>query len=465
MTTTTENIRGKVQNLTIKDENRPGGQGSNGKGHLRRVIITIVAVAVVAVALWGLPAVRALFDHTIDVKVVQAELTDGPMSRPVLVATGKIVADRLVRVSTKVSGQVDAMYVEQGDLVTEGQELAKIEDEHYAYTRDEAEARLARVRSNLLSTRADLASARANVLSAEASEASARADMTFAEAEFTRQKTLPDEATVEIEQVEAKARYEAAQAAVNGARAAVGMAKAAVDRAEANVAAGEAAVEESQAVLKQAQKRFDDTVVRAPIGGVILEKNAEIGDFVAAEGGIGGAANAQVVSVAEIDRLRVEVNISQLDIHRIRDDMPTIIIPEAYSDRRYTGYVMWIDPMADYSKATVQAKVRIKEPDEKLRIHGTARVEFFDRLPTTTNAAERGFWVPRSAIIDDDYADPHVYIVTGSQVRSVPVTLNGTIDGYVCILDSLSEDDRVVIDIPEQLRDGSTVRPIPYERP
>ena len=72
--------------------------------------------------------------------------------------------------------------------------------------------------------------------------------------------------------------------------------------------------------------------------------------------------------------LRVEVDISELDITRLHKNMPCRITPDAYKDRNYTGHIMWLDPGANYSKATVQVKVRIDNPDEFLRVEGSAKV-------------------------------------------------------------------------------------------
>src|SRR5690606_8225607 len=115
-----------------------------------------------------------------------------------------------------------------------------------------------------------------------------------------------------------------------------------------------AQVEQSQAALDWAEKVLRDCDVLAPIAGVVLERNVEVGDFVAAEGGLGANANAQFGTIADMTKLRVEVDISELDIARLRKGMRCRITPDAYKDRRYPGYIMWIDPGANYSKATVQ---------------------------------------------------------------------------------------------------------------
>ena len=112
----------------------------------------------------------------------------------------------------------------------------------------------------------------------------------------------------------------------------------------------------------------------APIAGVILERDVEVGDFVSAEGGRSAMANSQFASIADMTKLRVEVDVSELDIARLRTDLPCVVVPDAYKDRRYHGHVMWLDPGANYAKATVQVKVRIDDPDDYLRVEGAAQV-------------------------------------------------------------------------------------------
>ena len=109
---------------------------------------------------------------------------------------------------------------------------------------------------------------------------------------------------------------------------------------------------------------------------MVLETHVSAGDFVAVEGGRSGRANGLIVTVADVDHLRVEVDVSEQDIARIRPAMPCTIIPDAYPDRRYAGSVLRIDPSGNYSKGAVGVKVRIDKPDAFVRIGGSARVEF-----------------------------------------------------------------------------------------
>jgi len=268
-----------------------------------------------------------------EIQVLQIVARDQPEQTPVLTATGKIVSDHRVEVATKVSGQVVALYFEQGDRIERGQLLARIEDVAYRARRDEAAALLTK----------------------------ARAVLEFQKVSFDRVSKLHEQQQApDIEHAEARRK---------------------LDEAHAQVAAGEAA-------LAAMEKMLADCEVLAPIAGVVLERSVEVGDFVAAEGGRGAMANSQFAAIADMQKLRAEIDVSELDVNRLRADMPCTVIPDAYKDRKYTGHVMWIDPGANYAKATVQVKVRIDNPDDRLRVEGAAQVQFFnsERTPVKPSA-------------------------------------------------------------------------------
>ncbi|MCH7872543.1 MAG: efflux RND transporter periplasmic adaptor subunit [Planctomycetes bacterium] len=199
-----------------------------------------------------------------------------------LMAGGKIVSDHTVMVATKVSGQVVELWVEQGERVQRGQRLARIEDDEYRALRDMHSARLREAEAELTKSRHD----------------------------YKRTVGLRER------KVASDTEWVAAEAALGGA--------------EARVAA-------ARAGLTLADKRLSDCGVTSPIAGVVLETHVSAGDFVAVEGGRGGRANGLIVTVADVDHLRVEVDVSEQDIARIRPAMPCTIIPDAYPDRRYSG--------------------------------------------------------------------------------------------------------------------------------
>lgn len=338
------------------------------------------------------------------VRLMQVSVGSEPQAQPVLTATGKIVSDHRVAVATKVSGQIIALYFEQGDRVDKGQLLARVEDVLYRARQDEAAARLVRSTANLA----------------------------FQKVNFERVAGLvKSESAPDIEYADAKR---------------------ALDEAQATVAA-------DRATLDFTQKTLSDCEVTAPIAGVVLTRNVEVGDFVAAEGGRGANANAQFAIIADMSKLRVEVDISEMDIIRIRKDMPCTIIPDAYKNRQYRGYVMWLDPGANYSKATVQAKVRIEDPDDYLRVEGSAQVAFLAEPPREeASHAATAIWIPTSAcLVDASGKTGIVFLATKERLRRTTIHLGRRHANQLEVTGGLTAGQSIVVDGLDRLTDGQPV--------
>lgn len=407
-------IQTELRSLSIPKEQRPHA-GTPARRRSRRGGLAIALIVIGGAGLTGYgfrrslaPLARELASTAADAAAVRVLLVTETSSSepvPVLTATGKIVSDHRVVVATKVSGQVVALFFEQGDRVEQGRVLARIEDVLYRARRDEAAARLQRSQANLA----------------------------FQKTNHERVSGLiKSESAPDIEYADAKR---------------------ALEEAEAQVAA-------DRASLAFAEKTFHDCEVAAPISGVILTRNVEVGDFVAAEGGIGANANAQFATIADMTMLRVEVDISELDITRLRKEMPCQIVPDAYKDRRYNGYVMWIDPGANYSKATVQVKVRIEEPDEYLRVEGSAQVSFLSEKPSAATAGKGRptIWIPASAcLLDPSGKSGTVFVAAEGRLRKAPVQIGRRTDERIEVTSGLSAGQSIAADGLDKLSDGQRV--------
>ena len=144
-----------------------------------------------------------------------------------------------------------------------------------------------------------------------------------------------------------------------------------MERSDARVAA-------AQAALALTTHQLADCRIAAPFSGTVLERFVEVGDVVTPDAVPGSGIRTHLLTIADTARLRVDVDVAEQDIRRIRRGMQCTIVPDAYPDRRYTGHVLRIDPQGNYSKGTVGVKVRIERPDAFARIGGGARVEFLD---------------------------------------------------------------------------------------
>lgn len=369
--------------------------------------------------------------------------------------------------------------------------------------RTKAEAEVARAKALLATAEADIVKAAADVLRT-------RSEVDRAKADAHRYKVLSDNATAKLRDVEkfyvgnsgtpfelrdaradsdavtaqlrfaeaqvvtAQRQHEwtiAAKTAIEGglaaakstlaaAEAGLSAADHSIGKAKADVKVAEAAVAAAEAVRDQELKRVNDCRVLAPITGVVLERSANVGDYVTEGGGRGGIANSQFVTLADTDNLRVEVDVTEQDISKIGKGMPCTIIPDAFKDRRFSGHVMWIDPIGNYSKATVQVKVRInktREDDRHLRIEGAVKVEF--REPPKEGAKpasdKPSIYIPKSAVSPDG----RVQLVDAGKVRAVAIKTGGSAGAQVEVLDGLKRGDSIVRDYSADLKDGDVVRP------
>jgi len=443
--------RSELSRLTIEHRQRPGG--SRRGWVLLAGIVAMVLAASAGAAWWyyrttGTNIMAALAEQPQEVRLIRVARSDAG-SRPIaLVANGKIVSDFRVNVATKVSGQIVELRVEQGDTVEQGQVLARIEDDTYQASRDEAAGGAARARSAIVKARADHVRAQAAVVQAKAL-------YEFDKYNFERIERLAN--TGEASEVE----FRNAQASYEGSAAATDVAQAAAESARTAIEVAESELTVSEAVLRRLQKRLDDCNIRAPIAGVILERNAQVGDFLAAEGGRGANANAQLVSIADMSLLRVEIDVSERDVHRVHAGQPARITPDADRTQTYDGKVMWVDPIGDYARAIVQVKVRILDPGPDLRIEGSAKVEFLGPAPKDEAGADRTspFWLPKAAVkLTPGVDQAEVFTVIDDRAFANRVIIGARTDKSVEIRSGIYEGMQIIAENLDAIEAGSAVR-------
>lgn len=412
-------LRDQLRSLSIPREQRPVDRQAKGATRSRPLLITVLVLLVLGLAGYigwkefglRLAALNPMTAPAADVRLLKVVLQrPADAAAPLLTATGKIVSDHRVQVSTKVSGQIVKLFFEQGDRVEQGQLLAEIEEENYRALRDEAAANLEK----------------------------SRATLAFQKINFDRvSRLIEQQRASDIEYADARRGFEETQALVTA----------------------------NEANLAYADKLLRDCRVLAPIAGVILERNVEVGDFVAAEGGRGAMANSQFTTIADMTKLRVEVDVSELDIARLRTEMPCVVVPDAYKDRRYHGHVMWLDPGANYAKATVQVKVRIDDPDDYLRVEGAAQVQFLSGRPSTapsaaaTTAEAPRIWIPSAACQPDAAGSTaRVFVVADRRLKAATVTLGRREGDRVEIVSGLTEGQEIAADGLDRLHDGQPLK-------
>jgi HlyD family secretion protein len=370
----------------------------------------------------------------------------------ILNATGYIIAAHKIELAAKVVGKVSSINVEKGDKVKAGQVLVRLEDDEYR-------ARLLESQGQLETLKARLAQAEHGSRPEEIAKAKADVEQAIADRENSR-VTLDRARGLVQEKVMAKQTLDDAQARYDGAAAKVASLERAFDLVKLGprkeeIDALRAQVSQAQGTLNYAQVQLDNTVIRAPIDGTILERNVEKGEFVTT-GFVGDkGAKGYVVSIADLHDLEVELDINQNDFAKLTATQPGVVTTDAYPDRKYQGVIHEISPEANRQKATVQVKVKVMNPDSYLRPEMNASVAFYSNEKPSEGQAESKpiVTVPASAIKDNG-----VFVVVGGKAVRRSVKVAGTTAQGVQVTEGLIGGEDIVSNPPSDLKDGQRVR-------
>jgi len=290
-------------------------------------------------------------------------------------ATGYIVAAHKIDVASKVSGKVAWIGVDKGDHVSQGQPLVRLEDDDYRAQILQAQGNLANLQAKLAEL--EHGSRPEQIAEAKADVASAKADLRDYAATLDRTRALANAGVAARQTLDdAEAKYNAQAAKVASLEQVYDLAR--LGPRPEEIAAARALVTQAQGSLDYARSQLEDTVIRAPVAGTILERNVEKGEFVTTGFAGDKGAKGYVVSLANLNDLQVELDINESDFARLKPRQRGIITTDAYPDRRYQGYLYEMSPEANRQKATVQVKVRILKPDQYLRPDMNASVAFLE---------------------------------------------------------------------------------------
>lgn len=448
-------MRPDLNSLRIDKSLKNGPDEKTGSGWAKWWIIGgVLLFALLGVARLLYNSVYAATEvEVFRVSAASGKAGDQPEGEVILNATGYIVAHHKIQVASKVVGKVAWIGVEKGDRVTEGQVIARLEDTEYRARLQQAEGQLesldARLRELLNGSRPEeIEVARANLDREKADLANARINLD------RMKQLLGDEVVSRQAYDDAKARYDAQAARVESLDktfqlVSVGPRKEVIDqvRGEIRRARGEVAFNQTQ---------LNDTIIRAPITGTILERVVEKGEFVTT-GFVGDrGAKGYVVSMADLNDLQVELDINQNDFSRLGPKQRGIIRTDAYRDRVYRGEIEEISPEANRQKATVQIKVKVLNPDEYLRPDMNASVDFLSDSTAASSGkktAGREILIPASAIRDGSVFVYLEGIAVKRQIKTGGVTSNG-----VRVQEGLIGGEDVVVNPPDDLKDGARIK-------
>jgi len=342
---------------------------------------------------------------TVDVTTVSQVYPSQSLS--VLNASGYIVAQRKAAVASKMTGRLIALNVEEGSKVKKGQIIARMESADVGAAKDQAAANLNTARANLEQVKED----RNNL-----------------EKDYGRYRRLAEGGYVAQSEYDAiNTRY---KRAIEG-------------------------VKEAAAALTGARANLDYALIRAPFNGVVLTKNADVGDIVSPLGAA-ATAKAAVVTIADMSSLQVEVDVSETSITSIRVGQPCDIQLDALADMRFRGEVHAIVPTVDRSKATVLVKVRFLDKDSRMLPDMSAKVSFLSRNLKPEELKPR-IAVSQAALINRGNQNA-VFLLRGNHVQQTSLQLGKKLGDMMEVTEGLKPGDRVVINPPKGLKDESKIK-------
>ena len=382
--------------------------------HLRRGKPFYKIGAVLLVALIALFLFKGVFSPAVQVEVATVTQVYPSRTFTLLNASGYVVAQRKASVASKATGRLESLYVEEGSSVEKNTIIARLENRDVVASRDQAAANLNLARSNVEQARAELH------------------DATLA---YERARDLVARGFI------AKADYDTAEARHQ--------------KAVAGVAASEAGVKANVAALRAAEVAIEYTLIRAPFDAVVLTKNADVGDIITP---FGAAANAKaaVVTIADMNSLQVEADVSESDLEQVKLRQPCEIQLDALPESRFRGEVHMIVPTADRSKATVMVKVRFLEKDPRILPEMSAKVAFLER-PVAADEQKPRTAINPVAVLTRNGKKAVLLIKDGRAVET-PVTLGPQIGDMVEVLGGVKAGEKVVLKPLNKIKGGDKVK-------
>jgi RND family efflux transporter MFP subunit len=382
----------------------------------RRWVTWLIVVVLLAVAGGG-AWVWSTRERPVEVEVAPVTERAAGSQAAVLNATGYVTARRRATVSSKITGKVMEVNVEEGQEVRQGQVLARLDDS---------------------TARAALALAKAQ--HAASIRAVKENEVRLAEAKLTlgRMTTLlKDGVVTQAELDRAKAEFDSIDARIVALREQVNVAERQVELEETNI---------------------NDTIIRAPFSGVAVTKDAQPGEMVSPVSAGGGFTRTGICTIVDMKSLEIEVDVNESYINRVRPDQDVTAVLDAYPDFQIPGAVITTVPTADRQKATVLVRIGFKKLDPRILPDMGVKVSFLrepgDNAAPVTRAVTLA---PKNALVTEN-SQSYVFVIGAENVVERRAVKVGGPDGdRVEILAGLRAGERVVISPPATLQAGATI--------
>jgi RND family efflux transporter MFP subunit len=392
-------------------------EGQRKGSKLGKALAIFFGVLVLLAGIAG--GVYAFWNNRPIVQVATVHKPAGAGGREALLnASGYVTPRRRATIAAKITGRVTGVFFDEGTIVKENQLLATLDDS------DVQKA---------------LASAKADKGSTEAAIADLQVQLKNANIELHRADQLQKAGVQTQEQLDT-------------ARTNADSLKAKIDLAKAQVNA-------SESRILEAQQAVDNCTIRAPFAGIVVSKDAQVGEMVSPISAGGGFTRTGIATVVDMKSNEIEVDVNESYIARVHDGQKVTAILDAYPDWEIPSHVRTIIPTADRQKATVKVRISFDKLDPRILPDMGIKVTFLGEAPkenANAKAAQPAALVAQSAIHDDG-GKKVVFLVKDDRVERRAVTLGGTHGSDTEIVGGLVVGDTVVVSGPTDLRDGQAV--------
>jgi RND family efflux transporter MFP subunit len=287
--------------------------------------------------------------------------------------------------------------------------------------------------------RAQVGLARAQLTAARAQDDEIQAQLAQAERDYTRQRELFDRQLVSAQAMDA--------------------ARAQRDTLRARLASNQQQVRVASEALRVAEVQLDNTIIRAPFGGVVTAKTAQPGETISPISAGGGFTRTGIGTIVDMDSLEIQVDVNEAFINRVTPEQPVEATLNAYPDWKIPGSVIAIIPTADRSKATVKVRIAIKTKDSRIVPDMGVRVAFLGPEGARPGpAVEPAVLVPAEAVRTAGETS-EVFVYAGGKVARRTVTVGQAVGGEREVRSGVQPGERVVVSPPDGLEDGDAVKP------
>jgi RND family efflux transporter MFP subunit len=402
-----------LASLKIHDAHR--SRGSSGKfwSYFAAALGVLVLVA---------GGVFALKNRAPVIEVATARQAGDPGQQTLLNASGYVTPRRRATVAAKITGRVTGVFFDEGNRVKESQLLATLDDSD--------------VRRALDSAVADRNSTKATIQDFEV-------QLRYAEIQLHRATEL------KAANVQSQDQLDNAQTSADSLRAKIALAKQQVVAAEARI--------------QDAQQAEDNCTIKAPFAGIIVSKDAQVGEMVSPISAGGGFTRTGIATIVDMNSNEVEVDVNEAYIARVEPGQRVTSTLDAYPDWQIPSHVRTVIPTADRQKATVKVRISFDKLDPRILPDMGVKVAFMGEEEVKKKGAEKYAGpkpvalIPKSAVRTDG-GKSYVFLVRDSKIERRGVTLGNDRGSDVEVMAGVNASDTLVARGPENLQDGETVR-------